>query len=95
MEDRSGKTYVLNSRASDPMQGQVVEGADYHVEGLWEDITGKSWMVSDGNPAAMHYGIRSGLTGLPIDNSVWYGKIGGLGHLVHESELSDALSPGG
>jgi hypothetical protein len=89
--DYAGKTFTL-SKAEDPAQGQVVTGAEYRVEGFWKDITGRSWMVSDGNPAAMHYGMRAGFTGLPIDDNVLYGKIGSLGHLVHVSELGDELN---
>jgi len=50
---------------------------------------GKSWMHADGNWAALHYAQRSGLTGLPIDNEVVYGKIDSLGHVVHVSELGE------
>lgn len=79
--------YELNERAVDPVQGQVVEGAHFRVEGLWTELTGKSWMDSDGNFAAMHYAFRAGQAGLPIDDNVYYGKIGALGHLVHISEI--------
>ena len=57
------------------------------IEGLWNEITGKSWMISTGNIACMIYGIRSLLEQIPIDDNVFYGKIGGLGELVHTSEL--------
>lgn len=63
------------------------------VEDWWDHLTGGSWMFADGNPAAMIYGLRSGMNGLPMDNEVVYGKIGGMGHLVHTSELLDALKP--
>lgn len=59
----------------------------YVVEGYWDEITGKSWMWSNGNFAAMNYGMRSGLKGLPTDDNVLYGKIGALGYLVHVSEI--------
>jgi hypothetical protein len=57
------------------------------VEDYWDRIAGKSWMFSDGNPAAMKYAMRSGLAGLPTDNEVVYGKIGAFGHLIHTSEF--------
>lgn len=60
---------------------------EYRVEGYWDDVSGKSWAVSDGNPAAMQYAVRSGVKGLPIDDDVLYGKIGAFGHLVHVSEV--------
>lgn len=56
-------------------------------EGSWKELTGTSWMHSDGNPAALMYAIRSGVSGLPTDDNVHYVHINGLGHLVHESEL--------
>ncbi len=43
------------------------------------------WMV--GNPACMLYAIRNAKENLPINGKVYYGKIKGLGELVHESEL--------
>lgn len=61
----------------------------YEVEAYWDDLTGKSWMFSDGNPAALKYAVRSGVAGLPLDNEVLYGKIGAFGHLVHVSEVID------
>lgn len=45
------------------------------------------WGVQNGNPACMLYGMRSGFSGLPWDGTVWYGKVGHMGELVHESEL--------
>lgn len=62
-------------------------GKQYRIEDWWDRLYGSSWMVSDGNPAAMSYGIRSGLYGLPLDDEVVYGKIDGLGHLVHVTEI--------
>jgi hypothetical protein len=61
----------------------------YEVEAYWDDLTGKSWMFSDGNPAALKYAVRSGVAGLPLDNEVLYGTIGAFGHLVHVSEVID------
>lgn len=63
----------------------LVKDAKYHVEDLWINVAGKSWMDCDGNPACLNYAARS--VGLPIDDKVLYGKIGGLGYLVHESEI--------
>lgn len=57
------------------------------VEGLWKDVTSRSWMHANGNIAAMIYGMRSGIKGLPTDDDVYYVKVDGLGHLVHSSEL--------
>lgn len=66
-----------------------LKGNEIVIEGLWKDITGTSWMFSDGNTACLNYAIRSVKDELPTDDKVYYGKIGALGHLVHESELAD------
>ena len=88
-----------------PMAGKVVKikpevthlqvpefgGMDFHVEDWWDKIAGKSWMVSDGNPAAIVYAMRTGFAAhhVPIDDEVVYGKgPGGLGHLVHVTEIA-------
>lgn len=66
-----------------------LKGNEIDIEGLWKDITGKSWMYSDGNMSCLQYAMRSAKDNLPTDDKVYYGKIGGLGYLVHESELGD------
>ena len=54
----------------------------------WRDrVAGKSWMMCDGNPAALKFAVRSAAAGLPTDDEVLYGKIGGLGELIHISEI--------
>lgn len=63
-----------------------IGGQEYRVEDWWINLTGQSWMYSDGNPAAIRYAMRSG-PNVPIDDDVLYGKIGGLGWLVHASEI--------
>lgn len=62
-------------------------GEEIEVEDYWQNIHGNSWMFSNGNPAAILYGIRAAEERLPIDNEVVYGKIQGAGVLVHVSEL--------
>jgi len=59
------------------------------IEGTDKEALGHSWMIADGNPAAMLFAMRSGLEGLAFDSQtqVYYGKIDGLGELVYESEL--------
>lgn len=90
--DYAGKTVVLNDKAQDPVQGAVVPGNVYRIEGYWDVITGGSWMDAHGNPAALQYAMRAGFASLPIDNNVVYGKIGPFGHLVHVSELGDEVN---
>lgn len=82
----SGQTVTVSTEAK--LFGQAETTLNYRVEDWWIRATGKSWMYSDGNPAAMGYGIRSGLAGLPINDDVVYGHTpDGLGHLVHISEI--------
>lgn len=56
-------------------------------------VFGKPWGVMQGNPAAILFAARAGLTGLPDEGKVFYGKVKplnepfSLGELVHESEL--------
>ncbi|MEV4271970.1 hypothetical protein [Micromonospora aurantiaca (nom. illeg.)] len=84
-------------RERSPLAGQTVTiradvprlgGKQYVVEDWWQNVTGGSWMDAEGNPAALIYAMRSGLTGIPTDNEVLYGKVDGLGQLVHVSELA-------
>lgn len=83
-------------REKSPIAGETVKikptvsklaGQPFTVEDWWENVAGKSWMFCDGNPACLIYAIRSGKDGLPLDDDVLYGKIGGLGYLIHISEL--------
>jgi hypothetical protein len=85
----AGQTVKIKDGTQDPTQSCVVGGAEYRIEDWWDTLTGKSWMLSDGNWAAMHYALRSALVEpmLPIDDEVVYGKIGAFGHIVHVSEL--------
>lgn len=76
--------------------GCPTPAAEFVVEDWYDRVTGRSWMVSDGSPAALEFAIRSGvLPGIhggriPTDNEVVYGHIGGLGFLIHADELATA-----
>jgi hypothetical protein len=84
--DGAGRTYKLAAKGLD--------GDEIRVEDYWDRVAGKSWMISDGNPAALKYGMRAGFNGLPLDDEVVYGKIGAFGHLVHVSELGEVTEGG-
>lgn len=71
----------------DPFSGRDLSSQRFIVEDWWENVYGRSWMVSDGNPAALSYAFRTGMKRGPTDNDVVYGKIDGLGYLLHVSEL--------
>lgn len=64
-------------------------GQSIIIEDWWDRVSGTSWMNANYNPACMSYGIRTGFSSrfIPIDDEVLYGKINGLGHLVHKIEL--------
>ena len=55
------------------------------------DPQGRSWHECDGNIAACQYALRAGLAMIPHDNEVVYGKINGLGYLVHASEIGEVV----
>lgn len=86
MEIQNGKTYRIKS-------GQFKD-SEYWVEDLWQNIPGydgKSWMFCDGNMACIEYALRSGKEGLPMDNNVYYGKIGPFGKLIHANQIGEEV----
>lgn len=73
---------------------EVTVGVDgrevpYLVEDWWDRVSGSSWQIAVGNPAAIQYAIRGGLAGTPADDEVVYGKIANLGYIVHVSEIKE------
>jgi hypothetical protein len=84
----AGQTVIIGDGVKDP-RGMVNAGAEYRVEDYWDRVSGKSWQVSDWNPAALQYVLRIGLSGhdVPLDDEVLYGKIANIGHLVHVTEI--------
>ncbi len=83
----AGQTVIIGDNVTDPVQGTVVPGAEYIIEDWWDRVSGAPWGDCQGNFAAMHYGLRAGMNGVPPDDEVVYGKIGTFGHLVHMSEI--------
>ena len=87
----AGQTVILNENTvTDVVQGLVVGGAAFTIEDWADRVYGYSWMDAGGNLSAMHYAIRSS-NELPLDDDVVYGKIFGLGNIVHVSELGSTL----
>jgi len=88
----AGKTVTIKA-TSNLQNGRInTEGPlEYRVEDYWDRVSGKSWMVSNGSPAAMSYGFRTGLSNaiIPTDDEVLYGKIEGMGTLVHITEIEN------
>lgn len=58
---------------------------EYHVEDFWDRVGGSSWMDVS-NFATLGYAARA-FESLPLDDEVLYGKVNGLGYLVHVSEV--------
>lgn len=60
----------------------------------WYERTGAgvTWAqgLEAGDPRAIGYSVRRGLGGLPDDDDVLFGRVDGMGVLVHESELDVA-----
>ena len=65
-----------------------LQGQEYRIEDWLDRVLGRSWMFANGNPACLQYAIRAAKDKLPTDNDVLYGKIGGLGYLVHVSQIN-------
>lgn len=86
--DLADKTVTVTTAL--PLFNQADTTVQYRIEGYWKDIAGTSWMFATGNPACLSYAMRAGLSGLPVDDDVLYGKTpDGLGHLVHVSEITE------
>jgi hypothetical protein len=86
----AGATFKVNAQLDSMIPGTYL----YHIEDYWDQVYGGSWMMATGNPAALLYAIRSLKAGLPIDDEVVYGKVDGLGYIVHVSELGDIVEQG-
>ena len=81
-----------------PLAGKTVKiisgrykDLQFKVEDWWDRLNQGSWMFARGNPACLQYAIRNSPVGddLPIDDEVLYGKIDGLGYLIHISEIEN------
>jgi hypothetical protein len=84
MTFQKDKTYRIKSG--------TFAGKEFEIIGLWKEITGKSWMISDGNPAALEFAMRSASEGdTNFDDDVYYGHIGGLGKLIHVSQIGEEI----
>lgn len=81
--DLAGKTLKIKSTSNE------LGGSEIIIEDWWDRIAGKSWGMCNGNPACLNYAMRTGFSNIkiPNDNEVLYGKIEGLGYLVHVQEL--------
>jgi hypothetical protein len=82
----AGQTVTVTPDAF--LQNDGTAPVPFRIEDWNDRLFGQSWMEMQGHPACLKYAVRSGLSGLPLDNEVVYGKCDdGFGHLVHVSEI--------
>ena len=62
-------------------------GEEFTVEDWSDNVLGKWTFMANGNPAALVYAIRVAKYNLPIDHHGVYGKVCGLGVIIHDSEI--------
>lgn len=79
----AGKTVTVTADLPDSNSAEH----KFTVEDWNDRLFGRSWMFMEGHPASLSYAMRLVFAGLPTDNEVVYGKVQGLGHLVHVSEI--------
>lgn len=74
-------------------EAHLLANREYLIEDWWDRVAGMSWMDARGNPACLQYAMRTAFSDKPIptDDEVVYGKIDGLGYLVHFVELGDVI----
>lgn len=82
----AGKTITIN--------GGVFAGSTYAVEDWWDRVAGRSWKECVGNTACLEYAARYSIVPQthvlpPLDDEVVYGKIDGLGKIIHAIDLDE------
>lgn len=85
----AGQTLITKSNVGMSSFMTDLGNKEFIAEDYWININDESWKDSNGNPAALEYAFRIGtrIGEIPLDDRVVYGKIDGLGHMFHESEL--------
>lgn len=83
----AGQTVKLRLSSLEYDGWDIASGDLFQVEDYWDRLTGGSWLYANGNPACLDYAVRLACSGLPLDDEVVYGKVRGLGYLVHVTEL--------
>lgn len=83
----AGCTVKIKENAGDGLSGR-----EFVVEDWCENVLGCSWMDANGNPTALEYAVRLVIFGknnnVPMfSNDVLYGKVAGMGYLLHVNEL--------
>ena len=72
-----------------PKAGKIVVVFEqaFTVEDWWDRVAGGSWTKFSGNPACLQYMARTANNKIPLDDEVVYGKVCGMGMLIHETEI--------
>lgn len=89
MSERNDKRYTVKSELLGKKYGEPVI---IKIEGTDQEVFGRSWAGMSSNFAALGYGMRAAAERLPWTGNVYYGKVHGLGELVHESELGEEVA---
>jgi hypothetical protein len=86
----AGQTVRLRETAAE-LGGHECEVVDWY-ERVGQSVTWREALEA-GDPRAQNYAIRRGLGGLPDDDDVLFGRVDGMGQLIHRSEIDGASTP--
>lgn len=90
MNIKKGKTYRIKSDSPYFVDKYGMSDPDIIIEDTDEKVFGGGWAMQDGNPSCIAYAVRRAFNkAIQVDGQVYYGKIDGLGEIVHESELEE------
>lgn len=79
----AGQTVKLRADAAE------IGGYDFEVQDWFDRTAGVGWRkaLDAGDPRAIGYNVRRGLGDLPDNDDVLFGRVDGVGRLVHLSEI--------
>lgn len=91
--ERKGGTFRIKGQPADGyfFKKYGTASPEIRIEDRDINVFGRSWMMMDGNPACMLFGMRLGAEReySCIGLAAYYGKVQGLGELVLEDELEE------
>lgn len=83
----AGETVRINQKDHCDDREQIVPDAELVIEDWWDRVFGTDWQMTP-HPLALRHMLRANRASLPLDDEVVYGKIDGMGVLVHVSEFA-------
>lgn len=89
----AGRTVILNDWVAKDPRGMILPGGEFRIEDWVDRLYPQTSWKAETNWATRHYALRQSQTSLPEDEEVLYGKIGAMGHCVHNSELGEVIPP--